>query len=162
MARNTKDKAKVGRPTKYDDRFCRIATDFARLGLTNEQMAKSLDVSLATFKSWMQKHPKFLAALKNGREVSDANVTRSLYERAMGYTHDAVKILQSGGQPLIVPYKEHYPPDPTALIFWLKNRRPDLWRNNPSPEDNEEVPAPVKIEVSVVDARKKPSGEADA
>jgi hypothetical protein len=144
-----------GRPTKYDERFCKIVTRFAKLGLTNEQMAKTLDIALATFKNWMTSHPEFLAALKEGREVADANVVQSLYERAMGYEHDAVKILLDKGTPVIVPYRERYPPDATALIFWLRNRRPDLWRNNPSPEDGQEVPAPVKIEVNVVDARKR-------
>jgi hypothetical protein len=160
MPKPKKEKSQGGRPTKYDSRFCRIATDLSRLGLTNEQMAKSFDVSVSTFKLWMATYPEFSAALKDGREVSDANVVRSLYERAMGYTHDAVKILQDKGQPVIVPYKEHYPPDATALIFWLKNRRPDLWRNNPSPEDMDEVPNPVKVEITVVDGRKKADADA--
>jgi hypothetical protein len=46
-----------------------------------------------------------------------------------GYSYDAVKIFQVEGRPLIVPYVEHVPPDPTAMIFWLKNRRKDRWRD---------------------------------
>ena len=30
---------------------------------------------------------------------------------------------------LLGHYVEHYPPDTTALIYWLKNRRPDRWRD---------------------------------
>ena len=46
-----------------------------------------------------------------------------------GYTHDAVKIFQHQGEPVRVPYREHVPPDTTAAIFWLKNRRPEEWRD---------------------------------
>ncbi len=28
-----------------------------------------------------------------------------------------------------VPYVEHYAPDTTAAIFWLKNRQPAQWRD---------------------------------
>ena len=52
-------------------------------------------------------------------------VERSLYERANGYSYDAVKIFMPAGakKPVYAPYIEHVPPDVTAAIFWLKNRR---------------------------------------
>ena len=147
-------RAPGGRPTKFDERFCKIATDLTRLGFTNDQLAKSFAVALSTLNNWIATRPEFLDAVKKGREDADANVARSLYERAIGYKHDAVKIMQYEGDPVIVPYVEHYPPDTVAGIFWLRNRRPDMWRNNPTPEDNAPPPAPVKIEVNVVDGRK--------
>ena len=33
------------------------------------------------------------------------------------------------GEYTHVPYVEHLPPDTTACIFWLKNRRRDEWRD---------------------------------
>jgi hypothetical protein len=58
-------------------------------------------------------------------------VERSLYERANGYTYDAVKIFMPAGakKPVYAPYREHVPPDTTAAIFWLKNRDPAHWRD---------------------------------
>lgn len=51
--------------------------------------------------------------------------------RAVGYERDAVRIIpRKDDDPLIVPYREHVPPDVTAEIFWLKNRRPKLWRDH--------------------------------
>jgi hypothetical protein len=53
---------------------------------------------------------------------------RSLYERGVGYTFDAVKIFNAGGKPLVVPYQQHIPPDVSAAKHWLNNRRHDRWR----------------------------------
>jgi hypothetical protein len=68
---------------------------------------------------------------KRGKFPADERVERSLYQRAIGYTYDTVKILKPAGttEPVIVPYRRHVPPDVTACIFWLKNRRPDEWRD---------------------------------
>jgi hypothetical protein len=69
--------------------------------------------------------------LKIGKAEADSRVERSLYERANGYTYDAVKIFMPAGakKPIYAPYVEHMPPDPTSMIFWLKNRDPERWRD---------------------------------
>ena len=82
---------------------------------------------------------------------------RSLFQRAVGYSHKAVKIFMPQGRdaPVYADFIEHFPPDPTSMIFWLKNRQPDKWRDKRESGDDEgDAPAPVKIEVQVVDARK--------
>ena len=58
-------------------------------------------------------------------------VERSLYERANGYSYDAVKIFMPAGakEPVIVHYTEHCPPDVGAAFIWLKNRDPERWRD---------------------------------
>jgi hypothetical protein len=68
-------------------------------------------------------------------------VERSLYERANGYSYDAVKIFcDKNGNVTKVPYVEHVPPDVTACIFWLKNRDPQHWRDV---QQLEHTPRPV-------------------
>jgi hypothetical protein len=54
-----------------------------------------------------------------------------LYQRAVGYSYDAVKIFMPAGakKPIYAHYVEHVPPDPTSMIFWLKNRDPARWRD---------------------------------
>jgi hypothetical protein len=76
-------------------------------------------------------HAQFSGALKVGKNEADDRVERSLYQRAVGYTYDAVKIFMPAGAkaPIYAPYVEHVPPDVTAVIFWSKNRRPDRWRD---------------------------------
>lgn len=58
-------------------------------------------------------------------------VSKRLYSRALGYSHKATKIFLRAGdsEPTLVEYTEHYPPDTTACIFWLKNRQPRKWRD---------------------------------
>jgi hypothetical protein len=72
-----------------------------------------------------------MQALKSGKEIPDSKVEHSLFERATGYNHEAVKIFMpaKSKSPIYAPYTEHYAPDPTSMIFWLKNRRPDRWRD---------------------------------
>jgi hypothetical protein len=66
-----------------------------------------------------------------GAKIRQRRPFGSLYERANGYTYDAVKIFMPAGakKPVYAPYREHVPPDTTAAIFWLKNRDPAHWRD---------------------------------
>lgn len=121
----------VGRPTKYKPEYDAQAAKLCRrLGATNADLAEFFDVSHATIDNWLAAHPSFLGAVKDARAEADAIVEKSLYRRAIGYEHSAVKIFMPAGatEPVYAPYTEHYPPETTAGIFWLKNRKPDQWR----------------------------------
>ncbi len=108
-----------------------LVLKLAQLGTTEDRIANVIGISQNTFRQWCEEHSDFMQALKEGRDYSDANVANFLYRRATGYEHKAVKIFcdPKTGAREIVDYVEHYPPDTTACIFWLKNRRPDLWRD---------------------------------
>lgn len=120
-----------GRPSKYEKAFATTAEKLCRLGATDIEVADFLGVDVRTVYRWKGEHEEFCQALKAGKEEADARVERSLYARAVGYEHDAVKIFMPAGAsaPVYAPFREHVPPDPTSGIFWLKNRRPDLWRD---------------------------------
>jgi hypothetical protein len=107
-----------------------------RLGATDAELADFFEVDVRTIYRWKIEQEDFCQALKAGKEASDERVVRSLYAKATGYTFDAVKIFQYEGEPVVVPYQEHVPPDTTAAIFWLKNRRPAEWR------DRQEITGP--------------------
>ena len=77
-----------------------------------------------------------LALFSGGRprrliDLANKRIERSLYERANGYSYDAVKIFMPAGskQPIVVHHTEHCPPDVGAAFIWLKNRDPDRWRD---------------------------------
>jgi hypothetical protein len=121
--------SRAGAPTLYKHRFADEAKKLCTLGATDIELADFFDVNIATIYRWKNTQPKFCDALKRGKAQADARVERSLYAKATGYMHDSVKIFQNEGVPVIVPYREHVPPDTTACIFWLKNRKPKEWRD---------------------------------
>jgi hypothetical protein len=134
-ARKPKDQLqKRGRKSGFRSEFIRIAFIAAKYGAIEEEIARDLGVSRSTFNRWKELSPEFRDALKTAKAAADDRVARSLYHRAIGYNYNAVKIMTraiGGGESEIVqvPYVEHCPPDVTAQIFFLKNRRPDLWRD---------------------------------
>lgn len=121
----------MARPSKYDPKFPEQARKLCLLGATDLEIADFFGVSVASLYRWKNEHPAFCEALKEAKAEADKRVEESLYHRALGYSHDAVKIFMPAGatEPVHAPYREHYPPDTTAAIFWLKNRQPDRWRD---------------------------------
>lgn len=125
----------MGRPSKYRSEFVEQAGKLCKLGLTDKEIAKFFEVSEQTLNTWKQQHPEFLESLKGGKTLADAEVASKLFHRATGYEHPEDDIRTVGGEIVITPTIKHYPPDTTAAIFWLKNRRPDLWRDKVEAED---------------------------
>jgi len=118
-----------GRPTKYDPKYAKTTKKLCELGATDNDVAEALGVHTATVYRWRNEHPEFCEALKAGKNEADDRVEMSLYRKAVGYQHEAVKVFQFQGQEVIVPYTEIQHPDTTAAIFWLKNRKPEEWRD---------------------------------
>lgn len=119
-----------GRPSKYKPEFAEQAKQLTDLGATDRELAVFFKVAESTLNLWKLEHHEFSESLKLGKEMADRRVEQSLYHRARGYSHEAVKILMTkDGDVYREEYVEHYPPDTTACIFWLKNRQPQLWRD---------------------------------
>jgi hypothetical protein len=121
--------AKRGRPSSLKPEMVEQARKLCEFGATDKELADFLKVDVATIYRWKLDSPEFCEALKLGKEAADERVEKSLYHRAIGYSHPAVKIFNDEGEPLLVDYIEHYPPDTTAAIFWLKNRKRAEWRD---------------------------------
>lgn len=119
----------MGRPTSFKPEYTDLAYKFTLLGATDVQMAEYFEVSEKTLNNWKQSHPEFLQSIKKGKDASDANVAKSLYHRAIGYTHPEEKIFCTNGEVTRVDTTKHYPPDTAAAFIWLKNRQPLLWRD---------------------------------
>ena len=105
---------------------------WAREGLTDEQLAEKMGIGARTLYDWKLKYPQISQALKKGKEVVDIQVENALLKRALGYDFQEEKIEKSDKDGVkVVQTVKHTPPDTTAQIFWLKNRRPDRWRDKP-------------------------------
>lgn len=142
----------MARPTKFKPEYVEQARKLCELGATDIELGDFFEVDRVTIWRWSQENEEFCNALKAGKAAADERVERSLYARAIGYTHDAVKIFNASGEPLVVPYREHVAPDTTAAIFWLKNRRPDEWRDKTQQEHSGSVEV-TSITRTIVDPK---------
>lgn len=119
---------KRGRKEAYARFSAKRFEMLARKGWTDQECADFFDINIDTLMGWKSRHPEFAEALKKWKSSSDYHVEKSLFERAIGYSHLAVKMFVIGGKVVKEEYIQHYPPDPTSMIFWLKNRQPEKWR----------------------------------
>lgn len=131
---------KIGRPTVFKPEYVEQVFKLCLLGATDKEIADIFGVDERTINRWKVDHPAFCQSMVDGKGKADAEVANSLYRRALGYSHKAVKIMQDKGQPVIVPYTEHYPPDTEAGKFWLKNRQKAAWRESIEHASNPENP----------------------
>ena len=98
---------------------------WARDGLTDEQIAKNIGINRTTLYDWKKKEVNIADALKKGKKVIDFEVENALLKRALGYEYEE-EIYENG--ILTKKVKKQVPPDTTAQIFWLKNRKKEQWR----------------------------------
>lgn len=123
---------------------------WARDGLTEKQIAHNIGITEQTLNVWKKQFSSISESLKKGKEVVDRIVENALYDRACGGVHKVKKTFklkevyydEDGNkcykEYLETAYDEVYiPGDTTAQIFWLKNRKPDMWRDKREPENNE-------------------------
>lgn len=127
--------ARKGAYTEWltDDGLTRI-TGWARDGLTNIQIAQNIGVSERTFTDWVARFPSISSALKKGKEPVDIQVENALLKRALGYDYEetTTEIEELAGGKVkkhVRKVTKHVPGDTTAQIFWLKNRKPEIWRD---------------------------------
>jgi hypothetical protein len=121
-----------GRPTDYKPEYDKQVYRLCLLGATDKDIADFFSVCEATVNNWKIKHPTFLESIKNGKSEADIQIAESLHKRAKGYDKSEMVITKDGIQSI----EKHYPPDPTSIIFWLKNRQPKHWRDKQEIEQN--------------------------
>ena len=114
--------------------------DWARSGLTDEQIAKNIGISRSTLAKWKVDFSDISDTLKRGKEIVDIEVENALLKKALGgsYTETTEErvVDKDGGVSFVVTKKvtKEIPPDTTAIIFWLKNRKAMVWRDKVTQE----------------------------
>lgn len=130
----------MARPSKYEthvaERFTEIA-DWLRNGANEREIAQRLGISADSLIEYKKKFSEFSELLKKTRACVDAEVENALLEKC-----------RKG--------------DTTAIIFWLKNRRPKQWSEKPNAEDIDKNEVRVIIERKVVDLSKEKKYDADS
>lgn len=107
-------------------------------GLTDEQIAKNIGINRTTLYEWKKKYPDINNALKKGKTIYDVEAEQNLHKVGQGYYVEEVEtyITETNGVQTkrIKKTKKWIPPNVTALIFWLKNRKPDVWMDRKAKE----------------------------
>ena len=105
---------------------------WARDGLTDEQIAHNMGINVKTLWTWKKNYDPICSAIKKGKAPVDIEVENALLKRALGYeyTEERIEISDKDGKKVVQTLK-HVPPDVGAIVYWLKNRKREYWRNNP-------------------------------
>jgi len=132
----------MSRAYKFKSECVELAEKYARLGMKDVEMADLFGIDVRTLHRWKKKFPEFSEALKQGKAVSDAIVSESLYKAAIGgHFIEEEKAIIINGEVKIVTLKRQIPPNVTAQIFWLKNRQSPYWRDKVEADATVEVNA---------------------
>lgn len=123
------EKKKLGRPIKYSEADMQKLCNLAVHGLTDKDCCDLLGIDNQTLANYKKRYPTFFDSLKKNKLVADEKAIASLFQRARGYSHPDIHISNYQGEITKTPIIKHYPPDPVSLIFWLKNRLPQLFRD---------------------------------
>ena len=119
-----------GRKSLFKTHMIEEAEKLAEMGLTNEEIADFWGRSRRAFQYWLNKYPEFLHILKRAKLKADKEIEKKLFQRALGYEYKEMTEEKRGGTLVLTKVvTKQQAPDVVAQIFWLKNRRPDLWRD---------------------------------
>lgn len=142
----------MGRPTKYTEGMAEQAYKLCLLGAIDKDLAEFFEVNEDTVHEWKKVYPRFSESIKSAKMIADAEVADSLNQRARGFRYieqQAIKVkevLYENGKRLkeverveVVPTERVAPPDTSAGIFWLKNRRKQNWRDKQEIESTGEI-----------------------
>lgn len=132
---------------------------WARDGLTDEQIAGNMGITVRSLYNWKKKSIPIFQSLKIGKEVADIEVENALRKKALGFRekeqavstrktveYENGKRIREITEPVVTEVEKYYPPDTTAQIFWLKNRKPEAWR------DKQEQKVDLTEKVKIVDS----------
>lgn len=111
----------------------------AAMGGTNEQIATILGISPSSLKNIRRRQKTIDKAIKRGKDKADFQVVRALYHKAVGYSFTDLK-----------EKKIDVPGDTIAMIFWLKNRQPETWRDRTQLEHSGSIKTGDKLTIRVV------------
>lgn len=147
---------KRGRP--HEDTYAKYVQgreeeiiEYCERGADLRGLAELLGCGLTTVNKLKHDYPQFKELIKKGGDVADDKVISMLYRRAIGYeaeeTCTEVKVSPDGSAQTtyVKKTKKHIPPDTTAAIFWLKNRRREEWSDKQDISVETDEPITINI-----------------
>ena len=131
-----------------EENFLRLGA-WARDGLTDKDMAHNIGIAPSTFNEWKKNYPEFMDTLKKNKEVADIIIENALFKRATGYDtiEETIEYINQEGAKVEIKRTSkvrHIPAEITAQIFWLKNRKRNVWRDKQLDEDEDKTNEIIK------------------
>lgn len=122
------------RPSEFKEEYIAQAAKLCKLGATDAELGEFFEVSVRTIHRWKLQSEAFCHSIAIGKEFADNRVERALYESACGFAYveqQAFKVKHGANdeEVEVVDVERVAPPDPRSMVFWLKNRRKDEWRD---------------------------------
>lgn len=157
VAREDIEEVNVSKKSRRDewieqDGLTRIE-GWAREGLSNGQIAQEMGICPDTLRNWMKERHEIGEALNRGRAPVDVEVENALLKAALGYTVKVrkpfklkeVHVTNGEGRTESerIEYAEeevHVPGRITAITYWLKNQRPERWKDRPESDNDGDEP----------------------
>ncbi|MGX2947192.1 helix-turn-helix domain-containing protein [Enterococcus alishanensis] len=124
---------------------------WARDGLSDEQVANNIGISRSTLNDWKKRFPDISDTLKKGKDVADREVENALFKRAVGFSYTEVtqELMDSGELKVTKKVIKQVSPDTGAAAFWLKNRKPDVWRDKQEVEHTGKDGEPMTFKIEL-------------
>ena len=139
---------------------------WARNGLTDEQIAHNMGITRKTLAEWKNKYSDISDTLKINKEIVDTQVENALLRKALGINkivkkpikvkevqYDAGKRISEKEHIEYVNEEIYIQPDTAAQIFWLKNRKPEEWRDKRTVENEGNISINSDDFVNVLDGK---------
>ncbi len=162
-----KPKNKGGRPKgkRYEKPTKKDKMNFSKMellysyGMTDLEVCEVFNITQQTLNNW-KKDKDFFESILRGKALPDQKVARSLYQRAIGYSHEDIDIRVVDKEIVKTKIIKHYPPDVAAASLWLRNRRPDLWRDKQDIEVSGKAGGPVTMNI-IYESKQQPTGDSE-
>lgn len=139
----------TGSCSAYRPEFAELGRIFClAFGATDEELAVAFAVDQSTIGEWKLRYPEFRESCKEGKAIANARVVERLYHSAVGYDLPSVETHRDadGKVVKVIETTKHFPPNPTSLTFFLKNRMPEAFRDRIDPLVNVNNFSGIKID----------------
>lgn len=131
IQKELKKKRRKGRPSLKDNpEVVNKIKQLAQEGKIDKQISEIIGIKERTLNLWKEKDWEFYACLKENKQIANEMVEASAFKRALGFENTVhTEKTTNRGDVVQVAETTYYPPDPTSIIFFLKNRDPSKWKD---------------------------------
>ena len=127
----------------FDPLWTLQAAAYYHAGIKKEDIAQALGITLREMQIFCRRYPAFGRAVDSGK--LDDPVEEALLRRAIGFRQTETveeDIVDKNTGTVTENCKKRtvtkeIAPDVRALLFWLKNRRPDRWKERNGNQDGD-------------------------